>query len=208
MRAGCLGWRRVVMPVQIRCAHCGKEIYRGRSEIEKNRNSFCSRECTAAFYRTGQTVACDWCGAAFYKPLSRLRDNNFCSADCRNRWLGKQNIEVRNVPGHSAGHKAPHLTALNQRRNPLGRVAKRPTRGASSATYRKVAEEMLGRELRPGEVVHHINGDRSDNRPENLAVLPEREHRRLHMHLACRKLELQDEGDDAVCQKTKLSHGE
>ena len=36
--------------------------------------------------------------------------------------------------------------------------------------HRLVASRKLGRPLRPGEVVHHCNGDGFDNRPENIAV--------------------------------------
>ena len=39
---------------------------------------------------------------------------------------------------------------------------------------------MLGRALRPGEVVHHIDGDRRNNAPGNLAVLPSQ---RVHASL-------------------------
>lgn len=34
-----------------------------------------------------------------------------------------------------------------------------------------VLEEKLGRYLRDGEVVHHVNGIRNDDRPENLEVM-------------------------------------
>jgi len=36
--------------------------------------------------------------------------------------------------------------------------------------HRIVAEQMLGRPLRPGEVVHHIDGNKRNNAPENLMV--------------------------------------
>ena len=37
-------------------------------------------------------------------------------------------------------------------------------------THRLVAEKMLGRKLKPGEVVHHIDMDKRNNAPENLRV--------------------------------------
>ena len=36
--------------------------------------------------------------------------------------------------------------------------------------HRVVAEKILGRPLKPGEVVHHIDHDRRNNNPDNLMV--------------------------------------
>lgn len=44
-----------------------------------------------------------------------------------------------------------------------------------------VMEKIIGRFLEPGEVVHHLNHIRTDDRPENLRLIISRsEHTKLH----------------------------
>lgn len=49
-----------------------------------------------------------------------------------------------------------------------GRVLIRLDDGRWAAEHRVVMERVLGRPLRSGERVRHANGDKADNRPENL----------------------------------------
>lgn len=45
-----------------------------------------------------------------------------------------------------------------------------------------IMEEYIGRRINKNEVVHHINGDKLDNRLENLQLMTISEHMKLHYH--------------------------
>lgn len=59
-----------------------------------------------------------------------------------------------------------------------------------------VMEQHLGRYLEDGEIVHHKNFDKADNRLDNLQVMTKSEHMSYHSTLAHRK----KRGDDLSIQ--------
>jgi hypothetical protein len=55
--------------------------------------------------------------------------------------------------------------------------------GRLQLQHRYLYEQFLGRNLLSNEHIHHKNGNRSDNRIENLELLNSREHHRYHLKI-------------------------
>ncbi|HSW57882.1 MAG TPA: HNH endonuclease signature motif containing protein [Dehalococcoidales bacterium] len=47
--------------------------------------------------------------------------------------------------------------------------------------HRRIKEKEIGRRLVKGEIVHHKNGNKQDNKPENLELLTAKEHYKKHV---------------------------
>ncbi len=70
-----------------------------------------------------------------------------------------------------------------------------PTRGGRySPRYRRAMEETLGRKLERHETVHHINGIKDDDNPDNLYLCTLSSHRTMHNEMSQLVMELYREG--------------
>jgi len=87
------------------------------------------------------------------------------------------------------GHNARLLTSEEQQRRNSFRDSSIYRYTGQRSNYVKLngrhmhrvkAEEKLGRQLLPGEIVHHKDGDKWNNHPDNLEVMTQAEHARLH----------------------------
>lgn len=61
-----------------------------------------------------------------------------------------------------------------ERRQQLNKDVKR------KYAHRIIMENHLGRELRRDEIIHHTNGNKSDNRIENMEIMSLSDHARIH----------------------------
>jgi hypothetical protein len=157
---------------------------------------FCSAECGAKIRVEGRDKPCsvDGCGrfadragycGAHYR---RLRDGRPMDDPIKPKVLGGAPCSVEDCP-NKATRKGMCPTHDYRRRNgnpldvpvrqqrpnepiiaPDGYVRIHVPGIGRIHEHRMVMEAVLGRELRPFENVHHINGVRHDNRPENLEL--------------------------------------
>lgn len=103
---------------------------------------------------------CEECGKSFIPAKKSL--GRFCSNECFYEHLVPEG-SVRPYGGNSG------YTITKVARGTPGRLQGK-TQTRWMLTHRYVMQQKLGRPLEKWERVHHMNGDRSDNRPENLEL--------------------------------------
>lgn len=159
------------MIIEFDCEVCGCHVSRKRSpaNLRGNAGRFCSQRChgtarkgTGTGPRPNHHFECAVCGkkCSVYRSPSAPTPT-YCSAAC----TGDDHRGGGN-PSYSGGR---HLADTGYVRV---LATDHPAVDVRGYVYehRLVMERNIGRRLRPGEVVHHVNHVRSDNRIENLML--------------------------------------
>lgn len=174
----CPGWSPKPRRRALRtCEQCGTAFYPRKDDAR-----FCSNECRfAAMAVPGHDVICAGCGQEFH---TRRDDAKFCSMECR--FPGKRVKRAKCKQCHKKFDFYPSNKNVGkfcskacfytwQTENSLGHTDKDgyvtiSVAGVSKKEHRHVMEQHLGRALESNETVHHVNGQRHDNKLGNLEL--------------------------------------
>lgn len=140
------------MKSNVKCDWCGKEIVNRDHHGQRNKHHYCCPECSFAAKARQTLVICDWCGMQFYKKSSDAKrsQHNFCNRGCYIDYINFANAGAKNQ------------------------------RVSGKVLYRQIVEFNTGRVLNSTDEVHHIDGNHTNNSPENLLVVSRKEHMKIH----------------------------
>ena len=153
--------------------------------------------------RKGEDVKCDWCGKLFHKKPSRVKKSvhHFCSKECQNHFMSKEDNpdHYKEYEDHSKSVEQMRQIALKYNTGRMIPIEVRKKiskamkgrggpdsyiRTGGRLEHRVVAEKKLGRQLKPEEVVHHMDFNKQNNDEDNLMVFKNNsDHRKYHIQL-------------------------
>jgi len=162
------------MPI-INCLICGKEKYFKPSRIKMGYGKYCSNEC-----RNKASIGRKLSKATRKKMSERIKGKNHPMYGKKHKPESIQKMKL-----FQKGHPATNWKGGITKWQGYSYIWKPNHHRALKLGYVNqailVAEKMIGRLLKDNEIVHHINGIKDDNRPENLQVMTVKEHKRLHL---------------------------
>lgn len=167
---------KAVPTIQRFCNQCGRSFaWKPFYGIGR----YCSKACKdlAPKPRLRKTVPCDECGASLERLQNSKLKHAFCNQKCRARFFAREHEGAKSPiwRGGRSRHNAGYIRVRVGRSHPMA------SRDGYVLEHRLIMSERLGRPLSAAEVVHHINHDRKDNRPEDLALFANHsEHRKHH----------------------------
>lgn len=169
------------MPVHLTCRQCGKPFRTKPVHVASGRAKFCSRACESASRRNAVEKVCPRCGKTFISAPSRRQ--RFCNFACAFP------VITRTCQRCGKVFRVPPLWVRLGRGKFCSRAC-RTTRGVALylqvkhngdlvKLHRLVWQQAHG-PIPVGSIIHHINGDKRDNRLENLVCMTRGEHTLLH----------------------------
>lgn len=174
------------------CQTCGGSFWRYNSSLRsRSGHYYCSRYCAnrprpSTRKLPNREFDCQHCG----KHVSLPRGSGggpqnvfrFCSGAC---WRDGRPADMkRSKNGRISDRRGYGIIRLSAEEAAKHTCRSRTTKYIFE--HRQIAERVLGRCMKAGEDVHHINGCKSDNRNKNLLICSTSYHQYLHHAMAQR----------------------
>ena len=148
--------------ITLTCPQCKKRFQIPQSEYKVRtkhpHDIFCSRECWRKSIEI-KPKECPNCKREFIPKDNR---QDFCSKKCYQEQAKATGCRKRTGFWIENGYRVIQID------------------GKPIKEHRHIMETKLGRKLKDTEIVHHIDGDKTNNNINNLCLMTAKEHSRLH----------------------------